>query len=130
MKQKDMRTNSLNNSFSLLNYKNLNNIGRYIATIAVVLCLAFCNVGVISADDYKTRLNGTATDGGSIFVASTNTKPQSYSDGTNIEIKASGKGQNTTYYVWAVPKEGYYWSGWELTNSTKTDASITAQRYK
>ena len=126
MKQKDMRTNSLNNSFSLLNYKNLNNAGQYIATIAVVLCLAFCNVGVISADDYNTRLNGTATDGGSIFVASTNTKPQSYSDGMNIEIKASGKGQNTTYYVWAVPKEGYYWSGWELTNSTKTDASITA----
>lgn len=40
MKQKDMRTNSLNNSFSLLNYKNLNSIGRYIATIAAVFFLA------------------------------------------------------------------------------------------
>ena len=126
MKQKDMRTNSLNNSFSLLSYKNLNNIRRYIATIAVVLCLAFCNVGVISADDYNTRLKGTATEGGSVFVASESTpQPESYT-GTNIEKKASGKGENTTYYVWAVPKEGYYWSGWTLTNSTKTDASITA----
>ena len=123
MKQKDMRTNI----FSLLSYKNLNSIGRYIATIAVVLCLAFCNVGVISADDYKTRLKGTATEGGSVFVASESTpQPESYTAGTNIEKKASGKGQNTTYYVWAVPKEGYYWSGWTLTNSTKTDASITA----
>lgn len=127
MKQKDMRTNSLNNSFSLLNYKNLNSIGRYVATIAVVLCLAFCNVGVVSADDYNTRLQGSATDGGSVFVASTCCTIPSYTPGMKIEQKADGKGEYTTYYVWAVPKAGYYWSGWALGNSTKTDADINAE---
>ena len=67
MKQNDMRTNSLNNSFGLLSYKNLNSIGRYVATIAAVLFLAIPQAWGAVTYYYYTKLivendgNGSAT---------------------------------------------------------------------
>lgn len=127
MKQKDMRTNSLNNSFSLLNYKNLNNIGRYVATIAAILFLALPQE--MWAITYKTKLSATAGPGGSVKLSNSSTEPNTY-DGSRIEVTASGKGEKNTYYAWALPSPGYVWKSWTANNSSKTGASITIETPK
>lgn len=127
MKQKDMRTNSLNNSFSLLNYKNLNSIGRYVATIAAILFLALPQE--MWAITYKTKLSATAGPGGSVKLSNSSTEPNTY-DGSRIEVTASGKGEKNTYYAWALPSPGYVWKSWTANNSSKTGASITIETPK
>lgn len=129
MKQNDMRTNSLNNSFSLLNYKNLNSIGRYVATIAAILFLAIPQAwGAIT---YKTKLSATAGTGGSVKLSNSSTVPDTY-DGSPIEVNASGAGETNTYYAWALPSPGYVyvWKSWTAKNSSKTGASITIETPK
>ena len=112
-----MRTNSLNNSFSLLNYKNLNSIGRYVATIAAVL-MAWVNIGVTAAATFNASLTGSAGTGGRILLANTDTRPDDY-DGGELTVSGSS-GAYITFYAWAVPNDGYYWSSWSTTKGKGT----------
>ena len=130
MKQNDMRTNSLNNSFSLLSYKNLNNIGRYIATIAAVLFLAIPQAW--GEDQSSSRVTGASNPavGGSVIVNTSNTK----SGTPNTQVTgAAGSTWNTdqTFYAWADPNPGYYWESWEGAKKSQSDkANITIDDQK
>lgn len=123
MKQNNMRTNSLNNSFSLLNYKNLNNIGRYIATIAVVLFLAMGNVQ--AGNRYYSRVTGASnpTSGGGVIVNTSNTASGEVNTQVSGTVNTSAY-QEQIFYAWAKPNPGYYWTSWEGTKN-KTNASIS-----
>ena len=129
MKQKDMRTNSLNNSFSLLNYKNLNSIGRYIATIAAVLFLAIPQAW--GADRVNAHLKGTVKEGsGGVYVASPSTATKPAKANTDFAVVGSAPNPSTklaeqTYHIWAEPDSGYYFTEWSYTSSSKEGASIT-----
>lgn len=118
-----MRTNSLNNSFSLLNYKNLNNIGRYIATIAVVLFLAMGNVQ--AGNRYYSRVTGASnpTSGGGVIVNTSNTASGEVNTQVSGTVNTSAY-QEQIFYAWAKPNPGYYWTSWEGTKN-KTNASIS-----
>ena len=118
-----MRTNI----FSLLSNTNLNNIGRYMATIAAVLFLAMPQE--MWAITYKTKLSATAGTGGSVKLSNSSTEPNTY-DGSRIEVNASGAGQTNTYYAWALPSPGYVWKSWTANNSSKTGALITIETPK
>ena len=121
MKQKDMRTNSLNNSFSLLNYKNLNSIGRYIATIAAVLFLAIPQAW--GADRVNAHLKGTVKEGsGGVYVASPSTATKPPKANTDSAVVGSDPNSSTklaeqTYHIWAEPDFGYYFIEWSYTSS-------------
>ena len=117
MKQKDMRTNSLNNSFSLLNYKNLNNIGRYIATIAAVLFLAIPQAWGATTTYAKLTTSVYPAGSGNAYCVYGETF-----SGTNTT--ATGKGSkrvilwSTTYTevpfsINAIPNPGYKFDGWK-----------------
>lgn len=124
-----MRTNSLNNSFSLLNYKNLNSIGRYIATIAAILFLALPQAW---GAGFYSRLQGKVGDGSGNVYVSTSTKPNS--PNTNTYVTGSSKdGGETTFYIWAEPDDGYYFVNWvkakengTITPTEKTDSTMIA----
>ena len=120
-----MRTNSLNNSFSLLNYKNLNRIGRYIATIAAILFLALPQAwGAIT---YKTELSAKAGTGGSVKLSNSSTEPTNTYDGSPIVVNANGAGNTNTYYAWAFPAPGYVWKSWKADENSKQGALITIE---
>ncbi len=109
-----MTTKFSNNSFiSLVSYKKLNSIGRYVAIIAAVLFLALPQE--MWAITYNATLTGSAGTGGSILLAISNSKPSSY-DGTKLSIAASSSGGDCVFYAWAIPNVGYYWSSWSTTN--------------
>lgn len=113
-----MTTKFSSNSFiSLVSYKNLNRIGRYIATIAAVLFLAIPQE--MWAITYNATLTGSAGTGGSILLATSNSKPSSY-DGTKLSKTASSSGGGCVFYAWAIPNVGYYWSSWSTTNGKGT----------
>lgn len=124
-----MRTNSLNNSFSLLNYKNLNRIGRYIATIAAVLFLAIPQAW--GADMVNAHLKGTVKEGsGGVYVASPSTATKPAKANTDFAVVGSAPNPSTklaeqTYHIWAEPDSGYYFTEWSYTSSSKEGASIT-----
>ena len=125
-----MRTNSLNNSFSLLSYKNLNNIGRYVATIAAILFLAIPQAW--GEDQSSSRVTGASNPavGGSVIVNTSNTK----SGTPNTQVTgAAGSTWNTdqTFYAWADPNPGYYWESWEgakKSQSVKAEIAIDDQK--
>lgn len=129
MKQKDMRTNSLNNSFSLLSYKNLNNAGRYIATIAAILFLALPQAW--GENRVNAHLTGTVKKGeGGVYVASPSTATQPEDANPNVAVVGSAPSSSTklaeqTYHIWAEPDSGYYFTEWSYTSSSKEGASIT-----
>ena len=105
-----MRTNSLNNSFiSRMSYKKLNRIGRYIATIAVVLFLAIPQAW---GADYYSRLKGEVSGGsGKVYVSTSETPPTSYKAGTYV-TRPSKNGGEMTFYIGAEPAAGYYFVNW------------------
>lgn len=125
MKQNDMRTNSLNNSFGLLSYKNLNSIGRYIATIAAVFFLAIPQAW--GEDQSSSRVTGASNPaaGGSVIVNTSNTK----SGTPNTQVTgAAGSTWNTdqTFYAWADPNPGYYWESWKGAKKSQSDYAYIA----
>ncbi len=129
MKQKDMRTNSLNNSFSLLSYKNLNNAGRYIATIAAILFLALPQAW--GENRVNAHLTGTVKKGeGGVYVASPSTATQPEDANPNVAVVGSAPSSSTklaeqTYHIWAEPSDGYYFTKWSFDNNSQEGASIT-----
>ena len=111
-----MRTNSLNNSFSLLNYKNLNSIGRYVATIAAVLFLAIPQAWGAVTYYYYTKLivendgNGSAT--GATSITGTYSTTPAYGKTSN-----TAEGAKQIYYLNATPKAGYVFKDWSQSGT-------------
>ena len=106
-----MTTKFSNNSFiSRMSYKNLNSIGRYVAMIAAVLFLAIPQAW---GAEYYSRLKGNvaAGGGGKVYVSTSNTKPTSYTP-DNYVTSSNSDGATTTFYIWAVPEDGYYFENW------------------
>ena len=120
-----MRTNI----FSLLSNTNLNNIGRYMATIAAVLFLAIPQAW--GADRVNAHLKGTVKEGsGGVYVASPSTATKPAEANTDSAVVGSAPNSSTklagqTYHIWAEPDSGYYFTEWSYTSSSKEGASIT-----
>ena len=111
-----MRTNSLNNSFSLLSYKNLNRIGRYIATIAAILFLAIPQsvwaetktVGPFTAtadNQWKNQFNSVASPYMSITTLNNDA---SITNGGDRYLTPQGTGTNVSGFVTFTLKSGIY----------------------
>lgn len=111
-----MRTNSLNNSFSLLSYKNLNSIGRYVATIAAVFFLAIPQAWGAVTYYYYTKLivendgNGSAT--GATSSTWTYSTTPAYGNTSN-----QTEGASQIYYLNATPKAGYVFKDWSQSGT-------------
>ncbi len=135
-----MRTNSLNNSFSLLSYKNLNNIGRYVATIAAILFLAIPQAW--GATTYAQLITSVSPDdsSGNAYCAFTGEAKDTIAIGKGSKdcsgITMFGRCVGTwtysevLFYIKATPEAGYKFNGWTTGNNINSvtkasDASTT-----
>ena len=113
-----MKSKFLNSLRKVVNKKQiLNSAGWYMASIVAILFLAMPQE--MWAITYNATLTGSAGTGGSILLATSNSKPSSY-NGTKLSIAASSSGGGCVFYAWAIPNVGYYWSSWSTTNGKGT----------
>ncbi len=92
------------------------NIFRQLLLVAVTMILC---VGNAQAATYKVSLTVSSGGNGSVFAATTNDKPSSFTSGTALSATGSSGG-NAVFYLWATPNAGYYFSSWTPTKGKGT----------
>lgn len=116
-----MATKFLNNSFiSRMSYKNLNNAGRYVATIAAVLFLAMPQAWGVTT---YAKLTTSASQGGTASCVAGKSFSGTAKEEATAKGDASLKGGYTevTFSINASPNAGYKFTGWIVN---KTSGSI------
>lgn len=96
------------------------NIFRQLLLVAMMIILC---VGNAQAATYKVSLTVSSGGNGSVFAATTNKKPSSFTSGTALTAEGSSGG-NAEFYLWATPNAGYYFSSWTTPAESKGTITI------